>query len=86
MLNPLTEILVDSPLKSLSSPALDLLPINDLPITLQKGSRFTHNRNPIYNFVNNHHLSSPYSTFIYDLSSVSFPKNTNEALSHPGKQ
>ena len=31
-----------------------------------------------------HQLFSPYSAFVYAISSVSFPKNTNEALSHPG--
>ena len=31
-----------------------------------------------------HQLSSPYSAFVSTISSVSLPKNTNEALSHPG--
>ena len=31
-----------------------------------------------------HRLSSPYSAFVSIISSISLPKNTNEALSHPG--
>ena len=31
-----------------------------------------------------HRLSSPYSIFVYAISYVSLPKNTNKALSHPG--
>ena len=30
-----------------------------------------------------HRLSSPYFAFVSTISSVSLPKNTNEALSHP---
>ena len=41
------------------------------------------NPHPIYNFLTYHCLSSPYSAFISTLSSVSLPKNVNEALSHP---
>ena len=33
-----------------------------------------------------HRLSLPYSAFVYAISFVSLPKNTNEALSHPGWQ
>ena len=35
-------------------------------------------------FLSYHRLSSPYSAFVSAISSVSLPKNTNEALSHPG--
>ena len=35
-------------------------------------------------FVSYHRLSSPYSAFVSTISSVSLPKNTNEALSHSG--
>ncbi|RVW11978.1 Retrovirus-related Pol polyprotein from transposon TNT 1-94 [Vitis vinifera] len=39
---------------------------------------------PIYNFLSYHRLSSPYSAFVSAISSVSLPKSTHEALSHPG--
>ena len=39
---------------------------------------------PIYNFLSYHRLSSPYSAFVSAISSVSLPKSTPEALSHPG--
>ena len=48
-------------------------------LTLRKGNQSTRNPHPIYNFLSYHRLSS-YST----LSSVSLPKSTSEALSHPG--
>ena len=35
-------------------------------------------------FLSYHRLSSLYSAFVSTISSVSLPKNTNEALSHPG--
>ncbi|RVW74545.1 Retrovirus-related Pol polyprotein from transposon TNT 1-94 [Vitis vinifera] len=55
-----------------------------LPITLRKGNRYTRNPHPIYNFLSYHRLSSSYSAFVSTLSSVSLPKSTSEALSHPG--
>ena len=58
--------------------------IDDLPIALRKGNRSTSNPHPIYNFLSYHRLSSTYSAFVYTISTVSLPKNTNEALSHPG--
>ena len=71
------------PLPSTSpTPALPLA--HNLPITLRKGNRSTSNPHPIYNFLSYHRLSSPYSAFVSTISSVSLPKNTNEALSHPG--
>ena len=66
-----------SPAPALSSP-------NDLPIAIRKGTRSTRNPHPIYNFLSYHRLSSPYSAFVSAISSVSLPKSTHEALSHPG--
>ena len=83
------------PLPSIEAPA-DSLPIpsasptpalplaDNLPIALRKGNRSTSNPHLIYNFLSYHRLSSPYSAFVSTISSVSLPKNTNEALSHPG--
>ncbi|RVW30600.1 Retrovirus-related Pol polyprotein from transposon RE1 [Vitis vinifera] len=51
-----------------------------------RGNRSTRNPHPIYNFLSYHRLSSPYSAFVYAISSVSLPKSTLEALSHPGWQ
>ena len=81
---PSTEAPADSlPTPSASpTPALPLA--DNLPIVLRKGNRSTSNPHPIYNFLSYHRLSSPYSTFVSVISSVSLPKNTNEALSHPG--
>ncbi|RVW81347.1 Retrovirus-related Pol polyprotein from transposon RE2 [Vitis vinifera] len=56
---------------------------NDLPIAVRKGTRSS-NPHPIYNFLSYHRLSSPYSAFVSAISSVSLPKSTHEALSHPG--
>ena len=71
------------PLHSASpTPALPL--VDNLSIALRKGNRSTSNPHPIYNFLSYHRLSSPYSAFVSTISSVSLPKNTNEALSHPG--
>ena len=53
----------------------------DLPISVQKGTYSSRNPHPIYNFLTYHLLSSPYSVFIFTLSSVSLLK---KALSHPG--
>ncbi|RVW54229.1 Retrovirus-related Pol polyprotein from transposon TNT 1-94 [Vitis vinifera] len=67
-----------------TSPAPALPPSADLPIALRKGNRSTRNPHPIYNFLSYHRLSSLYSAFISAISSVSLPKSTPEALSHPG--
>ena len=67
-----------------ASPTPALPPADNLPIALRKGNRSTSNLHPIYNFLSYHRLSSPYSAFVYAISSVSFPNNTNEALSHLG--
>ena len=67
-----------------ASPTLALPLADNLPIALRKGNRSTSNPHPIYNFLSYHRLSSPYSAFFSAMSSVSLPKNTNEALSHPG--
>ena len=56
------------------------------PIAVRKGNRSTSNPHPIYNFLSYHRLSSPYSAFVSTISYVSLPKNSNEALSHPGWQ
>ena len=55
----------------------------DLPIAIRKGARSSHNPHPIYNFLTDHHLSSPYSTFVSTLSSVSVLQTVHEAISHP---
>ena len=56
----------------------------DLPIALRKGRRSTLNPHPIYNFLSYHRLSSSHCAFVSALSSVTIPKNVQEALSHPG--
>ena len=67
-----------------ASPTPTLPPTDHLPITLRKGNRSTSNPHPIYNFLSYHRLPSTYSVFVSAISFVSLPKNTNEALSHPG--
>ena len=57
---------------------------DDLPIAIWKGTRSTSNPHLVYNFLSFHRLSLPYFAFISTLSSVSTPKSTSEALSHPG--
>ena len=81
---PSAEAPADSlPIPSTSpTPALPLA--DNLPIALRKGNRSTNNPHPIYIFLSYHRLSSPHSTFVYAISSISLPKNTNEALSHLG--
>ncbi|RVW54465.1 Retrovirus-related Pol polyprotein from transposon TNT 1-94 [Vitis vinifera] len=81
---PFPEAPADSlPIPS-ASPAPALPSPNDLPIAVRKGTRSTRNPHPIYNFLSYHRLSSPYSAFVSAISSVSLPKSTHEALSHPG--
>ncbi|RVW93978.1 Retrovirus-related Pol polyprotein from transposon RE2 [Vitis vinifera] len=81
---PFPEAPADSlPIPS-ASPAPALPSPNDLPIVVRKGTRSTRNPHPIYNFLSYHRLSSPYSAFVSAISSVSLPKSTHEALSHPG--
>ena len=81
---PSAKALADSlPIPS-ASPTPTLPHADNLPIALRKGNRSTSNPHPIYNFLSYHLLSSPYSAFVYAISSVSLPKNTNEALSHSG--
>ena len=65
------------------SPALVPQPSDDLPIAVQKGTSSTTNSHPVYNFLSFHRLSLPYFAFVSTLSSVSTPKSTSEALSHP---
>ena len=78
----------EAPVDSLSLPSASPTPVlpvaDDLPIALRKGNRSTSNPHPIYNFLSYHLLSSTYSAFVSTISTVSLPKNTNEALSHPG--
>nr|CAN80247.1 hypothetical protein VITISV_027801 [Vitis vinifera] len=80
----LAEVPADSlPIPSVSpTPALPLTA--DIPIALRKDNRSTRNPHPIYNFLSYHRLSSPYSAFVFAISSVSLPKSTPEALSHSG--
>ena len=79
---------VEAPADSLPIPSASptpALPLADkLPIALRKGNHSTSNPHHIYNFLSYHRLSSPYSAFVSTISSVSLPKTTNEALSHPG--
>ena len=84
VLLPSAEAPADSlPIPSASpTPALPLT--DNLPIALRKSNRSSSNPHPIYNFLSYHRLSSPYSAFVSTISSVSLPKNTNEALSYLG--
>ena len=67
-----------------SSPASVPQPPDDLPIAIRKGTRSACNPHPVHNFLSYHRLSLPYFVFVSALSSVSTPKSTSEALSHPG--
>ncbi|XP_061348750.1 uncharacterized protein LOC133294107 [Gastrolobium bilobum] len=75
---------MDSYLPS-STPAVSVLPFEiDLPIPLRKGTR---NIRPPPRYSINmsyHHLSPSLFACLSSLSSVSVPKTTSEALSHPG--
>ena len=66
-----------------SSPAPIPQPSDDLPIVIRKGTHSTSNPHLVYNCLSFHHLSLPYFAFVSTLSSVSTPKSTSEALSHP---
>ena len=81
---PSAEAPVDSLPVPSASPTPALPVTDDLPIALRKGNRSTSNPHPIYNFLSYHRLSSTYSAFVSTISTVSLPKTTNEALSHPG--
>ena len=83
---PLSSVEVpdDSPSVPPISPTPTLSSTDHLPIALWKGNRSTRNPHPIYNFLNYHQLSSSYYAFVSTLSSISLPKSTSEALSHPG--
>ena len=65
-----------------SSTTSVLLSPGDLPIVIWKGTRSSPNPHFVYNFLAYHRLSSPYSTFVYTLSSVFVPQTVHEALSH----
>ena len=80
----LTRPLVESSSMPQSSLAPVPQPSDDLPIAIRKGTRSTSNAHPVYNFLSFHPLSLPYFTFVSTLSSVSTPKSTSKALSHPG--
>ena len=67
-----------------SSPAPVPQPSDDLLIAIQKGTCSTSNPHPVYNFLSFHRLSLPHFAFVSTLSSVSTPKSTSDALSHPG--
>ena len=67
-----------------SSPAPVPQSSDDLPIAIWKGTRSTSNPHPVYNFLSFQCLSLPFFAFVSTLSSVSTPKSTSEALSHPG--
>jgi hypothetical protein len=73
---------MDSGLAATALP-LPVLPAAGPPIAVRKGNRTTCNPHPIYTFLSYHRLSSPYFAFVSYLSSVSIPKTTGEALSHP---
>ena len=81
---PLTGPRVASSLMSQSSPAPVPQPSDDLPIVIRKGTHSTSNPHPVYNFLSFHRLSLPYFAFVSTLSSISTPKSTSKALSHPG--
>ena len=81
---PNTKPPTDSSLMTPSSQTLVLSSPANLPITVRKGTRSSHNSHTIDNFLTYHHLSSSYSAFISTLSFVSLPKTMHEALSHPG--
>ena len=78
---PLTGPRVDSSLMPQSSPTSVPKPFDDLPISIQKGTRS--NPHLVYNFLSFHCLSLPYFAFVSTLSFVSTLKSTSEALSHP---
>ena len=59
-------------------------PLNDLPISIGKGTRSTCNSHHVYNFLSYHRLSLPYFAFVSTLSFVFTPKSTSETLSHLG--
>ena len=61
---PLTRPRVDSSLMPQSSPAPVLQPFDDLPISIQKGTRSTSNPHPVYNFLSFHRLFLPYFAFV----------------------
>ena len=82
---PSAEAPANSLLIPSASPTPTLPLVDNLSIALLKGNRSTSNPY-LYNFLSYHQLSLPYSAFVYAISSVSLPKNTNEALSHPGWQ
>ena len=82
--HPPTRPRVDSSLMPQSSPAPVPQPSNDLPIAIRKGTCSTSNPHPVYNFLRFHRLSLPYFAFVSTFYSVSTPKSTSEALSHPG--
>ena len=76
--------LADSSSMLPSSPTPVSQPPHDLPISIRKGTRTTCNPHHVYNCLSFHRLSLPYLAFVSTLSSVSTPKSTSEALSHPG--
>ena len=76
---------VDSSLMPQSSLAPVPQPSDDPPIAIRKGTRSTSNPHSVYNFLSFHCLSLPFFAFVSTLSSVSTPKSTSEALSHPGR-
>ena len=75
--------LVDSSSMPQSSPAPVLQSYDDLPIAIRKGTHSTSNPHLVHNFFIFYCLYLPYFVFISTLSSVSTPKSTSEALSHP---
>ena len=81
--HPPTGPLADSSYMPPSSPASVPQPPNGLPIAIRKGTCSTCNPHLVYNLLIFYHLSLPYSAFVSTLSSISTPKSTSEALSHP---
>ncbi len=55
-----------------------------LSITLQKGTRSSHNPHPIYNFLSYHRLLPSYHAFVTNLSTIPIPKIVSEAMYHDG--
>ena len=81
---PPTGPLVESSSTPQSSHALVPQSSDDLPISIRKCTCSALKPHHVYNFLSFHRLSLPYFAFISTFSSVSTPKSTSKALSHPG--
>ena len=82
--HPSIRPLVDSSSMPPSSPTPVPPPLDDLTITIRKGTHSTYNPYSVYNFLSYHRLSLLYFAFVFTLSFVFTPKSTSEAISHLG--